>query len=313
MSIAMQLTPLLSAVLLLQSPVAPQDTVVIRRNLTAPTEASYRVDFSMKQMIDVPEMGGAQPFDLSGIMKNTLKIGKYDDQKKTAPLEASLTEIRMKFEGLAAMMEGVLGGPPPKEMRFTGAIDELNRLSALKAAAQSSLGPILNVAVSSWGNLASYPVSAVKVGDTWQTVVPKVAGFWADNATFNYKLVGTRAVDGKTLAVIEGDGTLRSLIDLSQMMGSGGMGGSVDGQPGPRMYGPLKVKVNLDVDWTTGLPYQFSAVLSGKQTLDIPAMGMARPVEGTISTKMTLLKPGESTLPKVETQQQVGETGKVVP
>ncbi len=277
--------------------VLAQDPVLLRRPLEPGVKDEYKVEFQIKQTIDVPEMGGPQPFGIAGVMKSTVQVGQPVPDKGVSKAELVLSEVRLKFDGLAAMMESLLTNMP-KEVRYQGTIDPRNRLADMKPVAQNAIGPFLGVAATSWGQMAAYPDQAFKLGDAWEATLPKAPGLTNKESKLQFKATGTKEVDGKALIVLVGEGTIDGATDLSEMMSQAGMAGGVQGSA--RLYGPLKVKVEYWVDPTSGRLHRFVAQMAGKQTLDLAAMGLVAPVDVNITSSMTLLKPGESTLEKVQ-------------
>ncbi len=277
--------------------VVAQDSVLLRRPMDPGVKDEYKVEFQIKQTIDIPEMGGPQPFGIAGVMKSTVQVGQPVPDKGVARAELVLSEVRLKFDGLAAMMESLLTSMP-KEMRYQGTIDPRNRLADMKPVAQSPVGPFLGVAATAWGQMAAYPDQSVKVGDAWEMTMPKAPGLTNKEAKLQFKAVGTKELEGKALVVLAGEGTIDGMTDLSEMMSQAGMAGGPNG--GARIYGPLKVKVEYWVDPATGRLHRYAAQMAGKQTLDLASMGIVAPVDVNITSQMTLLKPGESTLEKIK-------------
>lgn len=274
-----------------------QDPVLLRRPLEPGAKDEYKVEFQIKQMIDVPEMGGPQPFGIAGVMKSTVQVGQPVPDKGVSKAELVLSEVRLKFDGLAAMMESLLTNMP-KEMRYQGTIDPRNRLADMKPVAQNPVGPFLGVAATAWGQMAAYPDQTVKVGDAWELTLPKAPGLTNKEAKLQFKAAGAKELEGKTLIVLAGEGTIEGTTDLTDMMSQAGMAGGPGG--GARIYGPLKVKVEYWVDPATGRLHRFAVQMAGKQTLDLASMGLVAPVDVNITSQMTLLKPGESTLEKIQ-------------
>lgn len=273
-----------------------QEGSLLRRPMDPGTKEEYKVEFQIRQTIDLPEMGGPQPFGISGVMKSTLSLGEPVPDRGVSKAELALSEVRLKFEGLAAMMESLLTGIP-KEVRYSGVVDSRNRVSDMKPAAQNPIGPFLGIAATAWGQLAAYPERSVKPGDSWEATLPKAAGLTNQETKLQFRVAGMKEHEGKKLLVLAGEGTLPASFDLSEMMSQSGMGGQGGGG---RLYGPLKTKVELWVEPATGKLNRYAVQMAGKQTLDLVAMGIVAPVDVVISSQMTLLKPGESTVEKIQ-------------
>lgn len=257
-----------------------QDTVTIKRELKAGAKDVYKVVTETKTLMDIPSMGEQEM-----IMKSTMNYALTTGEVKDDYAEVGLTisDIQAKIEGsMADMMQGM--PEMPKEMKFKGTLDARNRLSNVKLDGKLDMMAMMMANTTSTMNMfVEYPGGPVKVGDSWDVVVPKNPMLGNEDTKFKATLVGEK--DGKWQIKMSGELKLKS--DLSEMMkGQDPTGTGLDMQM--VMTGTMKMESEALVNKTTGKTVEMTTALDSATTMDIVNMGIKSDQKAKGTIKMTL-------------------------
>lgn len=264
---------------------------LLRKDLKENQSTEYKLEFNMSQLISSEALGGEQEFGILGSLKYNEKTGKYDVEKKLLDQDVVISNMKFEFTGMAVMMQGMMD-QLPREFKTNMKVDNRNQITPAKPdpkAAQMNL--ILNMVGSSWTQALVLPELAVKVGDVWDTVLPKSANYGNKEVKLKSKLTGLKTIDTVNAAVIVTEGILPLTVDLSEMMGSYSGGGEGTAS----LSGPLLFKMESLVDVVTGKVIEVSVTTSGKQLLEFNQMTMD--VKNKTTLKLKPWKAAETTPP----------------
>lgn len=267
---------------------ASQDGFLLRRTFTEGTTDTYVIQTVTKQVVQLPNGMGEQEMGSTVDATYKVKTGKIDAEKKSAAVELTYTIDKVDSEGA---LGSAMGGATPetgKPVTINGTLDELGRLKMeAPKGSPPALAAIMSNASSLGGNIASIelPEKAVKVGDTWEVVIPKSPFTGTKDQKLTAKLVGEKDVDGKPSYVISTEGTLEIDADLSKM--------AEDAPPPMKgqkimLKGKAELKTDGVVEKSTGKALRLTTKMKMKQTMEIPDMGMSIDTTGTVATVSTL-------------------------
>lgn len=257
-----------------------QDTVTIKRELKAGAKDIYKVVTETKTLMDIPSMG-EQEMIMKSTMNYALTTGEVKDD--SAEVGLTISDIQAKIEGsMADMMQGM--PEMPKEMKFKGTLDARNRLSNVKLDGKLDMMAMMMANTTSTMNMfVEYPGGPVKIGDSWEVVVPKNPMLGNEDTKFKATLVGEK--DGKWQIKMSGELKLKS--DLSEMMkGQDPTGTGLDMQM--VMTGTMKMESEALVNKTTGKTVEMTTALDSATTMDIVNMGIKSDQKAKGTIKMTL-------------------------
>lgn len=250
--------------------------ILLRRELKENDQTEYKLEINMMQKIVSDMLGGEQEFGVVGSMKYTEKTGKYDPEKQLLDMDVILSNRKLEFVGLGVMMQGMVDQLPSEikssmkvnnRYAVTPAPEKKQEGEALSKSLQQNL--LLNLIGSAWSQALVFPEKEVKVGDTWDTVLPKSPMFNNKEVTLKSKFKEMRKVGDVDCAVITTEGVLPMSLDLSSM--ASGMGGQVSGAT---LSGPLNFKMEACVNPANGKIVEMVATTKGKQTLEVSQMTM---------------------------------------
>jgi hypothetical protein len=265
-----------------------QDGAVIRRELKEGATDTYKVEVSYKQKVYTEQMG-EQDFNVVGNMLYAEKIGKFDPEKKLSALDVTISKMRFELTGLAQMLQTQIDALP-KEVKYQGKVSDRNQVSGMKIdPASAQFAGLLSLLGGGWSAFSVLPEQAVKIGDAWDYVVPKLAPFGNKEFTLKAKLTGEKTVGTAQAYVITLDGVLPMDMDMSSLTGAGG-GGESDGQSA-RLVGPLDFHMEAVIEKATGRLLEMKATNKGKQNLEMSGAGVSIEVNGETTTKMTWVAP----------------------
>jgi hypothetical protein len=265
---------------------AAQDGLLLRRTLTEGTTETYVVESVSKQVVNLPNGMGEQEMESTMAGSYLLKTGKIDAEKKTADLEFTFTIDKMESSGMmggGAMGDDVKGKP----VTMKGTIDERSRITfadggGAKASATSMLS---GQSMGANSVLIELPDKPVKIGDTWEVVIPKGEFTGKEDQKLVAKLVGEKEVDGKPAYVVSTEGTYKVDMDLSKAAADA---------PGPMKGQKMLLKGTIDtksdgvVEKSTGRTLRVTTKMKQQMALEIPDMGFNVDVSGTTSYVVTL-------------------------
>jgi hypothetical protein len=267
---------------------ATQDGILLRRTLTEGTTDTYNIETVTKQTVSLPNGMGEQEMASTMVTTYKLKTGKVDPAKKSAAMELTYTVDKMENEGIAANMPGADAVETGKSFTMAATLDEMGRMKIEPPKGTNAvLASLLTNASSMGGNMVTLelPEKPVKIGDTWEIVVPKSPVTGDKDQKMIAKLVGEKDVDGKPGYVISAEADLVIDADLSKM--------AEDAPPpmkGQKMFlkGKAEIKADGVIEKSSGRMLRVTSKVKSNQTMEIPDMGMSIGTVGTVTTVSTL-------------------------
>ncbi len=285
---------LLVAVCAVSALAITQDTHLLRRTLTESATDVYKVEIKSDNHMESP-MG---PMDMGvvGSMRQTFKLGKVDQQKGTAELEMTTSEIKMEMTGPMAEMAQGAAGQTPKDLVVKGVLDTRNRLQATGGPGMSpQLMMMMGPGASATGAGIEFPEGPVKIGDSWDVVVPKNPFLGDGEHKLRATLIGSKDVEGTSAWEIGLTGTIPFDVDMQELIKKL----PAESVPNAEMMSGMKVLLKGQVEVSsTGLVEKSSgrlikmeSNLKTKQNVSLPDMGMSMDGTGTMRMAMTLQPP----------------------
>lgn len=273
---------------------APAQGYLIRRELKENAQTDYKLEFNMMQKITADQLGGEQEFGIIGTMKYAEKSGKFDTEKQLLDVDIIVSNMKFEFSGMAVMLQGMVD-QLPREMKNSMKVNSRNAMipaPVKKVEGQETPKPqqgnlILSMLGSSWTQALLFPEKEIKVGDAWDTVLPKSPNYNNKEVTLKSKFKEMRLIGETNCVVITTEGILPLTVDLSSMTGS--MGGE---SMAATLSGPLNFKMEVAVDPATGKVLDMVASTKGKQVLELNQMTMD--VDNNTVTKMKPWKASET-------------------
>jgi hypothetical protein len=267
-----------------------QDNTVVRKELKEGTVDRYTIQFTSNHTANTQQMGDVQ-FNIDGSMDCAITIGKYDADKKTAALGVTMTNMKFELGGQATTLQPGIDALP-KEIPFTGKIDDHSRITDFQADAKlAQASAMLKMVSGAWEPFLAFPDQAVKPGDVWDLQIPKYPEYGDKEFTVKAKFTEEKVVDGVPALMLAVDGTLPLDMDMSSFIGAGGGPAAAAGQ-GARMSGPMDMHMEYTVEKATGRLIRLTFKASGKVKLDMPAVSMSMDID---SDETTTVKPQTAT------------------
>jgi hypothetical protein len=195
------------------------DSVLLRRVLTEGETVTYVTTIDVSQQMNVGGLGD-QDLTIKGTSGLTVKVGKVDKEKGTAKVETTTTVGKMEMGGSIAGMV-----PPMSDVKpivQSGTISDRNRFTAdpTTNAAPGMMQLMSGGQQSSVSQFLDFPEGPVKVGETWDVLVPKGSMTYPEDQKLTATLKGEKDVDGVAAWVVTITGTYLAKIDSSKIPGA---------------------------------------------------------------------------------------------
>ncbi len=271
---------------------AAQDGTVLKRTFKEGSTDVYKQTTVTKMVMTMPQ-GGDMGMNTNVDATYTIKYKKVDPTANAATVETITKVDKLDMTGaLADMMKSMGQGktPTPKPITLNGQILANNTFKADKADKPAKAGSLEDVMSSSAGLqstvLIEFPDKAVKIGDSWDVVVPTTPATPAGQKLVA-KLTGEKTVDGVDVWVVNITGKIKIKFDMTEAAASDP---DAQGSPlaGMKMLldGTVDTTEDVLIEKSTGRTIQLDATMKSKQTITIGDTGMAP--EGTSTAKVTI-------------------------
>jgi hypothetical protein len=280
-------TALLAASAVLSAGFVYQDAVLLRLKLAPNTTDSYTIETVVKQTINMPNGMGEQDLTVSTKALYTLKTLELDGEKANVEATTKVEDIKMEG-GMAGSMPGMDANTPPVVLK--GKIDSRGRI-VLETSKISPMAMALSGGSNTSTPFVELPEKAVKIGDTWDVIVPKGPMTQDEDQKMVAKLIGEKEFDGRKVWVVSMVGTVKNVMDSSKLPTE--MKADSAGPMGDMkmiIRGTSEITSEGLVDKETGRTLQMTSTGKTKQAIELSDMGLNIETAGTISTKMTLKK-----------------------
>lgn len=288
-------TALLAPLALAATFALAQSPVTLARKLVEGAKDTYKV--TMKVDIFPAEgspMGNSNEPLVSMTYENQVvfAIGKADTESKSS-VPASIVEMVIKKGKLTAsgmggpMIEGMMG-QMPDEIKATGSLDAQNRLNNFKVPSGDFAMRLsgLRQAVQLLAGV-EFPAKEVKVGDTWDVVVPKSAETGNKEAKLVAKLVGEKKVESVDAWEITLTGKVPYAFDSSSMGDAGGM---TAGMGEFTVTGWYEGTTTAIVEKATGRVIRVDNKSKLNSSMEVGSQGMAFETNGDTTITIELAK-----------------------
>jgi hypothetical protein len=265
---------------------ATQEGSPIRRALKAGTVDTYKVTETVDQLVSSP--AGDTAMKIVSEKTYVLKTAAVDEAAGIAKIEATTTVDKMEAQGPASGMLGEKPGPATQ----TGKIDVRGRMTFDRTPTSESLTSFLSGTASTAmaGMFIELPERSVKVGDSWDIVVPKSPLLFGNDQKLSAKLEGERTLEDGTAAwVVSVKGPLMLAIDSAAIPGA---------KPIETPVGPTTVTIQGKADLvgeglvekSTGRTLSMTSKGTSSSTINLVALGIEMKTKGTVDSKVTLKK-----------------------
>jgi len=265
---------------------AAQDATPIQRVLLENSTETYKSVAKVDQTLKSPI--GDFPITITSNTTYLLKTGKVDTTKGTAAVE--MTSTIDSIDGGDSPLSSGLSNKKPGPIVQTGTIDKLGHL-ALEAPTGKQDATV-NVFLGVTGGLESsifveLPNHPVKVGDTWDIVVPKSTFTGDDDQKITAKLTGSQTVDGHDAWTVDLSGTINIKFD-SGSVPVPQAGSDTLSKTHIIAKGVNTLKGTGTIDKATGKTLTLDTSGSMNTAIELPDEGVNAQGTGTITTSIKL-------------------------
>lgn len=264
---------------------AVQQPTLLRRTFTADTIDTYKIEDRVDQTST--SALGQVPMTIVSSRTYALKTTTVDAAAGTARFEATTTVDKLDVTGPAS---GAMG-QKPKPFTQKGKIDLRGRMVFDPAASTDALATLMSgtQGTVAAGTFVELPERTVKVGDSWDVVVPKAPFLYDGDQHLTATLTGERTVDGAPAWVVAIKGTVKTDVDTSKLPSGKGVE-----TPMGTVTVHLKGQVDLAgeglVDKATGKTLSMTTKGVTKTTIDLVETGISLETTGTIESTAKLQK-----------------------
>lgn len=268
--------------------VAAQDTITLRRELKEGSAEKYKIESSLKQNIAIPGMG-EQNMDITTVIEYGLTVGKVDAEKGVADAMTTTKIVKMLMEGMPGGSPEIPATPP---VEAPIKLDNRNRMTIDPSKATGPGNPMMMLgggasSIQTSGLFVEFPEGPVKVGDTWDLVVPKSPMMSKEDQKLKVTLVGEKDVDGVMAWVFKLEGTLKMEPDLEAMMKSMDTQGAQI--PSMKISGTMELSSEGVVEKATGKTIRMTTKMKLANTMEMVEQGMKLDMTGSGTTKVSRL------------------------
>ncbi|HWD41156.1 MAG TPA: hypothetical protein VG944_20070 [Fimbriimonas sp.] len=194
---------------------AAQDPQVIQRTLSENATETYRVVTTTNE---TGQIAGLGPVAMN-ITSNTtyvFKTGKVDASKGNADIDATVTVD--KIDGGGGLMDGQLEKLKTAPITVKGKIDKRGHLDLTESATGNAMSRALSGGAGGFQTLfIELPDHPVKVGDSWNVVIPKGPFTSPTDQKLAVKLTGEKQDGGKDAWTVDVSGTIDIDVDSTKI------------------------------------------------------------------------------------------------
>jgi len=259
--------------------------VTLTRTLTPNSTEVYKVDTVVD--LNVTVQAAEMPLSLKTGMTFQVKTGNVDSAKGTGDVEVTTTVD--KFDAGDSPLAALMGNKEIKPVVQKGTVNKLGHFQLDSPGTKDLLGTAISGAQDSTLSTLSIelPDHAVKVGDSWDIVIPKGPLTGDADQKLTAKLVGDKQVDGHNAWVVDVSGTLKTSFDSSKIPPD-----ETSGNPLSKtqiiVNGASDMTAEALIDKTTGQTLSNDSTAKMKLTLEAPTMGLNGTGAGTATSKLKL-------------------------
>jgi hypothetical protein len=261
---------------------AGQDNFLLRRSLKEGATETYALESKTKQVVTLPNGMGEQEVSTSTSSTYAVKVGKVDEAKHAADVEVTITIDKIEIDSPMGDPSNS-AGDAGKKTTMKGTLDHLGKL--VLPPPTNPNDPMTSVASMANSIGLQLPEKAVKVGDTWEVVLPKNPFMGDQEQKLTARVVGETTVKDRPALKVAMDGTLNLNVDMTKMLEK-----SESPMAGQKMFvkGTAEFKMVGLIDRETGQTLESTTETLTKQTIEMPDMGISMASTGTGTTTMKL-------------------------
>jgi len=223
----------------------------------------------------------------------TYKIGAVDAAAGQAQTDLTTKVEKVDIDGPLADALNTQKDKLLITTTISGKLDSRNRFVADPNKKIDPRAVILgNSSAGIVSPLIEFPDKAVSIGDSWDVTVSKNPVISKEDQKLTAKYVGDKDVDGKSVYVLSLTGTLKTNIDVGELMKANPVPeleamGAVD----MVITGTIGVTAEATIDKVTGQTLTMTVKLKNNQEIAVAALGDAKiPSVGTATITYTLAK-----------------------
>ncbi|AIE87839.1 hypothetical protein [Fimbriimonas ginsengisoli] len=261
-----------------------QDGLVLRLTLKENSVDTYKIESKVKQT-----MSGTPAGDMEmGINSSTtykITTGKVDAEKGKADVTVETTYDKLEADGPIADM---INNNKPKPSSMKGTLDSLGHLELDKAKLAQAMVQ-MGAAQQAGPNpvFVDFPEKAVKIGDTWDVIVPKSQFTGPTDQKLTSKLVGEKKLDDKDVWIVSTSGPVKFDVDTSKLPKPEDTNNPM-AQMSVHVKGTVDMTVESLVEKSTGKVLRSETKGKSKSTVEIADAGLTIESSATTTTIATL-------------------------
>jgi hypothetical protein len=266
---------------------AAQDAIPIQRTLVENSVDTYKSTSKVDQTLE--SNLGEFPITIATATTYSLKTGKVDQAMGTADVE--LTSTIDSIDGGDSVLTSGLSKTKPQPIVQDGTIDKMGHLT-LKAPDKAD--KMMTIFTGVTGGLQAsmfieLPNHPVKVGDSWDIVVPKGSFTGPTDQKVKVTLTGDKTVDGHSDWTVDVGGAVNIDFDSASLADTGPAPTTTLGKTHILAKGTTTVKGTGLIDKATGKTVQLDTTSQLKTLIELPDEGdMIIHGAGTLVTDLKL-------------------------
>jgi hypothetical protein len=274
---------LLGAVGLATVAFAAQDAQTLTRTIVEDSTDTYKIESKVQQSVNSPN--GDMQMNATTGFTYVIKTGKLDAAKGSADIEVTKTVDKLDSDSPFPLPDVKTIKPVVQK----GTVDKLGHFVLEAPKTNDMMAMMISGGASSIDStmFVQLPDHPVKVGDSWDIVVPKGVFTGPEDQKLTAKLTGDKQFNGHDVWVVDVSGKLNLVFDSSKIQTESEAGNPLAGQQ-------IVVKSTVDttaegfVDKATGKTVSMESTAKLKATIDMAALGTSMDSTGTVTSKITL-------------------------
>jgi hypothetical protein len=195
-----------------------------------------------------------------------------------------------KVDAGDSLLASLLAGKKVDPVVQKGTVDKFGRFLLSTPTTKDALGAAISGAQNSTLStlLVALPDHAIKVGDSWDIIVPKGLFTGTDDQKLTAKLTGDKVVDGHNVWVVDVTGQIKTIFDSSKIPSGDDPSSGPLGSTQITANGTTDMTGEALIDKTTGLTISNESSGKMKVQLEAPSMGLSGTATGTATSKLKL-------------------------
>ncbi len=263
---------LLSFAALAVASIAPASAEGIRlkRSFVENEITKYKVETTGTHVIVSPLLGD-QEIQEKGVFSLDIKTLTVTQEAKGYNIQAdSLVQTYEKTGPMAQMVPGPKVGDRRTQQ---GTLDSFNNLTIAKEAKTNLLAYGLEDA-STIGLIITFPDRDLKVGDSWDVVLPPNPAVKVSESQYRATLQSERTIDGVDVVLVSLIGKAKSTVDMAKAFANGGEAtAALPPLEKALMMVEVDLKADLVIEKATGKTRSVTATIASKEVTELQLKG----------------------------------------